>query len=143
MNFDVTIYNDFINNLELLASYIIDDGTYTYGNFMRTFTSNSLDESIDILHNFINIVKNYCTFTDFKINNGNVSDEYYEHFLLLWQDNYYDIRVFHNINNKETRYLIKLSKNDNYQFIPVINMDNVIAFTINLIKILSNDERKR
>ena len=142
MKTDITAYNDFINNLEILASYILDDGTYVYGN-MHIFTNNVVDENIDILNNFINIVKNYCTFTDFKINNGNVSDEYYENFLLLWQNKYYDINVFHNLNNKEIRYLIKLSKDNNYRYIPVINMDNVIAFTINLIKILSNNERKR
>ena len=98
---------------------------------MHIFTISISNESIDILNNFLNIVKNYFTFTDFKINNGNVSDEYYE------------INVLHNINNKEIRYLIKLSKNNNYRYIPVINKDNVIAFTINLIKILSNNGRKR
>ena len=143
MKTDITVYNDFINNLELLSSYILDDGTYAYGNFMHIFTSNVPDESIDILNNFLNIVKNYCAFTNFKINNGKLSNEYYENFLLLWQNKYYDIKVFHNINNKEIRYLIKLSRNNNYQFIPVINMDNVIEFTINLINILSNNERKR
>ena len=143
MKTDITIYNNFIDKLEILASYILDDGTYACGNAMHIFTSNVVDESIDILNNFLNIVKNYCTFTDFKINNGKLSDEYYENFLLLWQNKYYDINVFHNLNNKEIRYLIKLSKDNNYRFIPVINMDNVIAFTINLIKILSNDERKR
>ena len=143
MKNDITVYNDFIDNLELLASYIIDDDTYSYGNKLHIFTSNVVDESIDILNNFLNIVKNYCTFTDFKINNGQLSDEYYENFLLLWQNKYYEINIFYNINSKEIRYLIKLSKNNNYRFIPVINMDKVIAFTINLIKILGNNERKR
>ena len=143
MKIDTTIYNNFINNLEILASYILDDGTYAYGNAMRIFTNITVDESIDILNNFLKIVKNFCTFTNFKINNGKLSDEYYENFLLLWQDKYYEINVFYNINNKEIRYLIKLSKDNNYQYIPVINMDNIIAFTINMIKILTNDERKR
>ena len=143
MRNDITAYNDFIDNLELLASYIIDDDTYAYGNKLHIFTNSISNESIDILNNFFNIVKNYCTFTDFKINNGQLSDEYYENFLLLWQDKYYEINVLHNINNKEIRYLIKLSKDNNYRYITVINMDNVIAFTINLIKILSNNERKR
>ena len=142
MKIDIKLYNDFINNLEILASYILDDGTYTYGK-MHIFTSNNLDESIDILNNFLKIVKIYCTYTNFKISNGILYDEYYENFLLLWQDNYYDIRLFHNINNNEIRYLINLSKNNNYQYTPVINMDNVIAFTINMIKLLINDERKR
>ncbi len=143
MKIDTTIYNNFINNLEILASYILDDGTYAYGNAMRIFTNITVDESIDILNNFLKIVKNYCTFTDLKINNCKLSDEYYENFLLLWQNEYYEISVFYNINNKEIRYIIKLAKNNIYHNTPIINMDNVIAFTINLIKILTNNERKR
>lgn len=143
MKTDTTIYNNFIDNLEMLASYILDDGTYACGNSMHIFTSNTSNESINILTNFIRILKNYCAFTELKINNGKVTNEYYEEFLLFWQNNYYDISVFYNINNKEIRFLIKLASNNINYIIPVINMDNVIAFTINLIKILSNDERKR
>ena len=143
MKTDITIYNDFIDNLEILASYILDDGTYACGNAMHIFTSNTPDESINILNNFIKIAKNYCTFTEIKLNNGKVPDEYYEEFFLFWQDKYYDINVFYNINNKEIRFLIKLVHNNINFNIPVISMDNVIAFTINLIKILNNDERKR
>ena len=143
MKIDTTIYNDFINNLEILASYILDDGTYDYGNAMRIFTNFIKNESIDILNNFLKIVKNYCTFTNLKINNGQVIDEYYENFLLLWQDKYYEINLFYNMNNYEIRYLIKLNKNNINYNIPVISMNNIIAFAINMIKILTNDERKR
>ena len=142
MKLDSEVYKNFIDNLEILANYIIDDGTYVFSNSMHIFTNNTADESIDILNNFIKVVKNYCTFTNLKMNNGYVTDEYFENFLLFWQDKYYDIRVLYNLNTNEIRYLIKLSKNNIYN-IPVINMNNVIAFSINILKILTNDERKR
>ena len=142
MKIDSEVYKNFIDNLEILANYIIDDGTYVFSNSMHIFINNTADENIDILNNFIKVVKNYCTFTNLKMNNGYVTDEYFENFLLFWQDKYYDIRVLYNLNTNEIRYLIKLSKNNIYN-IPVINMDNVIAFSINILKILTNDERKR
>ena len=140
MKIDTKIYNDFINNLELLASYILDDGTYIYGNYIHTFTNVIPNESINILNNFLKIIKNFCTFTNIQLNNDYVTDEYYEEFLLFWQGKYYNIRIFYNLKTTEIRYLINLvAKIDREP----IYMDNVIAFAINILKILNNDERKR